>query len=443
MVSDGEEPSGATATWHVRRVAAEVCVLTVVDGNDRGRTMELLDETVIGTSPRAHFRLVDPTVSRLHVRLRATTPGHVDIEDLGSKNGVWVGACRVALGRVVPPVSIRIGATTAELTTSRGSRAELVWTGGHRFHGMLGASVPMQRVFAATARLAHEDAPVLIRGESGTGKELVARALHFTGPRAAGPFVVVDGAALSPDTADLELFGNVVGAFTGADVERAGAFERAHGGTVFIDEIGELPIEVQAKLLRAVDEGTVQRLGDSERRHVDVRIVTATHRPLEQMVNQRAFREDLYHRLAVLTIATPPLRDRGDDVALIAHDVLERVAPGDSAVRAAVDDALTERTGHPWPGNVRELVSLVRRVAALGPEARDLAPDARSELTIRTDLSYKEAKRLWAKSFERRYLARLLDEAGGNISEAARRANMDRSHLGEMLATLGLRPPRR
>ena len=439
---DDDAGGGATATWHVRRVAAEVCVLTVVDGNDRGRTMELFDETVIGSSPEAHFRLADPTVSRLHVRLRAE-PGYVEIEDLGSKNGVWVGGCRVALGRVVPPIAIRIGGTTAELTTARGTRAELVWTGGARFSGMIGASVPMQRLFAATARLAYEDAPALIRGESGTGKELVARALHFGGSRAQGPFVVVDGASLSPDTADLELFGNVVGAFTGADVERPGAFERAHGGTVFIDEIGELPIEVQAKLLRAVDDGTVQRLGSSDRLRVDVRIVTATHRPLEQMVNQRAFREDLYHRLSVLTLSTPPLRDRGDDVQLIARDVLEQVAPGDASVRASVERALADRAGHPWPGNVRELKSLVRRVAALGGDASALAPDARSELVVRTDLPYKEAKQKWAQSFERRYLARLIDEAGGNISEAARRAGMDRSHLSEMLGALGLRPRRR
>ncbi|MCZ7678409.1 MAG: sigma 54-interacting transcriptional regulator [Sandaracinaceae bacterium] len=225
---------------------------------------------------------------------------------------------------------------------------------------------------------------------------------------------------------------------------RAGALERAHGGTLFIDEIGELALEVQPKLLRFLEEGSVARLGETERRRVDARVVAATHRPLERMMNEGAFREDLFHRLAVIELRVPPLSERPDDVSLIAQALLAELAPGDPALSRALDAALAERARYAWPGNVRELRNLVRRIAAFGEAIgggpRETAGEPSDLLEApRVDLPMREAKQRWIEIFELRYLERLMSETGGNVSEAARRAEVDRGHLGKLAARYGLK----
>ena len=430
----GEPP---TATWHTRELDGEVGRLTVVHGPDAGSVFALPDDATVGSGLGADVRLDDPTVSRIHCRL-VHVDGALRVRDLGSKNGVWIGNCRLHDAELAAPATIRLGSSVVRLERIKGRRDELVWTGGDELHGLFGRTPAMHRLFALIARLAPERDPVLVRGESGSGKELVARALHAAGPRGSGPFVVVDGASLSPATAEIELLGHALGAFTGAHVERPGAFERAHGGTLFIDEVGEIPVEVQPKFLRALDSGTVQRLGENVRRDVDVRVVAATHRPLEQMINEQAFREDLYHRIAVLTLRIPPLRERREDVPLLARRMVEDVAPGDAAAAAVVSRAIESRAGHSWPGNVRELRNVVRRVAALGVDVAEGPVPDRGSVPIRSDLPFRDAKRVWLEVFERRYLQRLLDEAGGNVSEAARRAGMDRGHLSNRIAELRL-----
>jgi DNA-binding NtrC family response regulator len=433
------EPFEGTETWAVDEEAdTEVGILAVVAGPDDGQEHAFADGVVtVGSGPNAGIRVSDPSVSRLHVEL-LREGGRVRIRDLGSKNGTWLGGCQVLEAWLTPGTRVRLGSTVVEARVASRRVRRSVWQGDDRFGPLLGASPAMRDLFARLAKIAGTDSRVLVRGESGTGKELVAHALHQSSKRRRGPFVVVDGAALSTTLADDELFGHVRGAYTGAHADRAGAFERAHGGTLFLDEVGDIPLEVQKKLLRALESGSVQRVGGSDWRTVDVRVIAATHKPLERMVNEGTFREDLLYRLSVLDVRVPSLRDRPDDIGLIARAVLDEVSPGDVGAHESVERALAGRVGYAWPGNVRELRNYVQRVAVLGHVAAEPLP-ADGPQEVRVDLPYAQAKEEWVGHFERKYVARILDESGGNISEAARRSELSRVHLSNLVGRLGLR----
>ena len=235
-----------------------------------------------------------------------------------------------------------------------------------RFGGAVGASSPMRRLFALLARIAPTDLTITLIGETGTGKDVLARAIHETSPRRSAPFVVFDCAAAPPSLIESELFGHEKGAFTGAVAVRAGVFERAHGGTLFIDEIGELPLDLQPKLLRALEQRQVQRLGSGVAQPIDVRIVAATNRDLDQEVEAGTLRQDLYFRLATAVLRVPPLRDRLDDLPeLVAHLLAEAGRSSPSVTPAA----LALLRAHHWPGNVRELKNAVSSAAALAGDA--------------------------------------------------------------------------
>jgi two-component system, NtrC family, nitrogen regulation response regulator GlnG len=434
----GEDAVVMTSSWeefathaikrvHVREGVSE---LRIVEGANVGKSFELFERPkVLGSREPADFVLEDEHVSRLHCRLERDSDGGVRVVDLGSRNGTWLGGNRIVEAIVAPRARLTVGETTLELAVAERERVRSAWDGGDRFGAMIGRSPATHRLFAQLAKLLATDRHVLVRGESGTGKELVARALHELGPRGKGPFVVLDGACLSENLADVELFGHVRGAFTDAVADRAGAFERADGGTLLLDEIGELPPNVQAKLLRAIDTGMVQRVGDQSWRKVDVRVIAATHRPLERMVNEGSFRLDLFHRVSTFQVDVPALRDRGDDVRFIARRMLEEVAPGDDKARAALDHALDELAGYPWPGNIRELRNVVRRVAAFGDAGMQATEGFPEMPRVRADESFHDAKEHWVALFERQYLSRLLDECGGNLSEAARRSGLSRMHM--------------
>jgi DNA-binding NtrC family response regulator len=281
----------------------------------------------------------------------------------------------------------------------------------------------------------------MICGESGTGKELAARLVHRLSPRARAPFVAINCAALSETLLLSDLFGHVRGAFTGADRDRAGVFETAQGGTVFLDEIGDLPGSAQGMLLRVLQEGEVRRVGESLARKVDVRVVAATHRDLAAMVRAGSFREDLYYRLKVASLALPPLRERGDDLLLLARSVLARLAPH-GAPPVLSPAAQARLRGHSWPGNVRELANVLAVAAALAdgglilPEHLDLPPlpgrggddagEGPSEYHRRVD------------AFRRKLVADALAAAGGNRAEAARRLGLSRQALSYLARQLGL-----
>jgi transcriptional regulator with GAF, ATPase, and Fis domain len=343
---------------------------------------------------------------------------------------------------------IRVGRTDVVLRYPAQASPVELWP-DERFGGLIGASTPMRELFAQMSRVAQSDAPALILGETGTGKELAARAIHDASARASGPFVIVDCAALAGSLIEGELFGHARGAFTGAVASRAGSFEAANGGTIFLDEIGELPPELQPKLLRVLESRTVKRLGESEHRSIDVRLVAATHRDLRHMVNAGAFREDLYFRIAVLPLVLPPLRARQEDVPLLFNHFLA----GRRTVEPVSERDLAEM---PWLGNVRELRNFVERACAIGG-ARDAlqstaataasaavaagqaspAPGAAAS-PIAFEQPFKEFRERWIDHGEREYLRRLLERCGRNVPLAAEQAGLDRTYVYRLIRKHGL-----
>ena len=304
--------------------------------------------------------------------------------------------------------------------------------------GMIGSSPVMAEVASRIAKVAPTEATVLIRGESGTGKELAARAIHAGSPRREGPFVAVNCAAIPEGLIESELFGHEKGAFTGATAAQAGLVEAAGGGTLFLDEIGELPAAAQARLLRFVQESEVRRIGATRNRHVDVRVVAATHRDLARMVAERTFREDLYYRLRVVELVLPPLRDRGGDVRELAHQLLARTAGRLGHPELALtDEALAAITAHHWPGNVRELANALERAAilcdtgAITPELLALdppSPAAPVAMPAAADESLGD------------YFLRFVREHERSLSETelARRLGISRKALWERRQRLGI-----
>jgi DNA-binding NtrC family response regulator len=359
-----DEGGGAPGATERIRVTAPDCrwVLEVQD-DQGGRRVPLTGRTTIGSSGEVHLRVNDPTVSARHAVLDVFGGGLL-LEDLGSRNGTFVGAARVMQAWVTAGATITLGrasivcvAVVDDEARARAHDAEVP------LPGLAGASVAMRRLASQVRRLARHAAPVLVSGESGTGKELVARALHREGPRREGPFVVINVAALPRDLVEAELFGHERGAFTGATERRAGKFEEAEGGTLFLDEVGELPLDAQPKLLRALDGYEVRRIGASgSGKRTDVRVVAATHVPLEDRVARGLFRRDLFHRLEVFVVALPPLRARPGDIGPIARELLARAAReiGRRDLSAA---AVARLAAHDWPGNVRELRNVLYRAA--------------------------------------------------------------------------------
>jgi DNA-binding NtrC family response regulator len=308
---------------------------------------------------------------------------------------------------------------------------------------LIGMSPAMREVQKLVGRAAATDSTVLITGETGTGKELVARTLHDSSARSAGPFVAVNCAAIPRDLLESELFGHVKGAFTGAVGNRTGAFQQANRGTLFLDEIGDMSIDMQAKLLRAIEERNVTPVGGIRAESLDIRIVAATHRNLQDLVRDGAFREDLYYRLNVVPIDLPPLRERTPDIQPLAEYFLARATPG--TPKTMSDEAIKRLVDHSWPGNVRELRNVMDRVATLvrSPvvEARDLdflSATTSSGAAAALDMSALDGDLNSAvESLERTMIRRALDACAGNRAEAARRLGIHRQLLYKKLQQYG------
>jgi transcriptional regulator with GAF, ATPase, and Fis domain len=302
---------------HARELRVGRFALRVMSGPDAGLSQPSdAEEFVVGTAPGNQLVLKDPTVSRHHLSVTATTKGFL-LRDLGSTNGTTVAGLRVeaaylSAGALVGAGETQLRFELLEDEVHEPLAKESAWA------RLLGSSPAMRRIFALMPKLAASTSTVLLYGETGTGKGLIAESIHQEGPRATQPFVVIDCGAIPPTLIEAELFGHERGAFTGAHGARAGGFELAQGGTVFLDEIGELPLEMQPKLLRALEERTVKRLGGSERIALDVRVIAATSRDLHQEVNRGTFRSDLFYRLNVVRLRVPPLRERSEDSALLA-----------------------------------------------------------------------------------------------------------------------------
>jgi DNA-binding NtrC family response regulator len=317
------------------------------------------------------------------------------------------------------------------------------------FENLIGQGRAMKQIFEIIQKVAETDLSVLVRGESGTGKELVAQALHQRSARRAKPFIAVNCAAISKELVESELFGHEKGAFTGADARRVGKFEAANGGTIFLDEIGDMAPETQAKVLRVLQEKSFEPVGGNRVVSVDVRVVAATHRDLEAEVKNGRFREDLYYRLKVVEMTLPPLRERLEDVPLLAerfiHAVAERLG---RQPKHPSSEALARLARHSWRGNVRELRNVIERAAVLasGPEITlaDLALDGEeipgdAATNIAIGVPFRDAKRITVESFERGYLMRALKEHGGNVSRTAEAIGMVRQSLQQKIRELDLR----
>ncbi|MEM9188282.1 MAG: sigma 54-interacting transcriptional regulator [Myxococcota bacterium] len=387
----------------------------------------------VGTQKAADLRIEDPAISRLHFEIQVDDHGY-RLFDLGSTNGTFVDGYRVRDIYLRPASEIRVGGTRIhfELGTDE---ADVPIFRGEVFGGIVGKSLVMRELFAVLDKAARSSATVLVQGESGTGKELVARALHRQSGRS-GPLVVVDCGALPGNLIESVLFGHEKGAFTGAAERRLGQLEEAEGGTVFLDEIGELPLEVQPKLLRVLEARQIRRVGGRRSIDLDVRIVAATHRDLAAEVNRGAFREDLYYRLAVVRVDVPALRDRRDDIPLLVeHFIRSALAPDRKKIGAALE-SITEAhwmrlRAHPWPGNVRELRNVIERSLALGVEA-DVDPrprEAQGPIEVDLDQPYSAHKAAWLRRFDRAYVLGQLERHDGNISRAARASGLERMHF--------------
>ncbi|MGE6757406.1 sigma-54-dependent transcriptional regulator [Corallococcus interemptor] len=319
-------------------------------------------------------------------------------------------------------------------------------TARSQFEDLIGQSSQMRAVFKLVETVSHSTATVLIQGESGTGKELVARAIHYRSARRDKPFVAVNCSALTETLLESELFGHVKGSFTGATGNKKGLFEAADGGTIFLDEIGDVPPATQVRLLRVLQEGEVKRVGANEPVKVDVRVIAATHVDLSRAKEQGKFREDLFYRLNVITIDLPPLRDRPEDVPLLAHHFLKVYASkADKKVTGISPRAMEALTCNRWTGNVRELENVIERAVVLTAndaiDVEDLPPgfqaapqaDSAVEVFSLAHLPYAQAKRLAMRAFERRYLSALLEKNNHNVSSAARAAGVDRSNFRRLL----------
>jgi DNA-binding NtrC family response regulator len=398
----------------------------------------------IGSHASNDIVLRDPMVSRFHCRL-VREDGVWRLRDSGSMNGTKLDGVRVRDADVLEGGVLSIGDSVVRIQTGAPQKEDIVPM-LPSFGALVGTSLPMRRMFGLLEKIAQSDINVLIEGESGTGKELVATEIMQRSARADKPFVVVDCGAISPSLVESELFGHIRGAFTGADRDRMGAFEAADGGTVFLDEIGELPLELQPKLLRALEAREVRRVGETRARRVNVRVISATNRDLEREVNKGRFREDLYFRLAVISARVPPLRERLDDLLILVRTFLQQLGVPEEE-RLFGPQVLQDMAKHDWPGNVRELRNYVERSVVLqsasptlrrgpgGPGPVQSGPPNGIDLSV----PFRIAKDAVIDSFERSYLSQLLEAAGGNMSKAARMAGMDRMYLHRLVQKHGLR----
>ncbi|MBV9946001.1 MAG: sigma 54-dependent Fis family transcriptional regulator [Myxococcales bacterium] len=423
--------------------------VTAVSGPGAGRAFAMTSSiATVGRHPSNDLVLDDPRVSGLHLELRRAGE-RVHVRDAGSTNGTWIGPHRVCEIELAIGAELTVGGTLLRLDLDLGATAAAI-SQSESFGELVGRSTAMRELFATLERIAPKNLTVLVQGETGTGKEEVARAIHARSPRASAPFVVVDATALPESLAESLLFGHEKGAFTGADQRRSGLFEAANGGTVFLDEIGELPAPIQAKFLRVLERREVTRVGGTAPVKIDVRVVAATHRDLRHEIEAGRFREDLYFRLAQVRVMVPPLRHRPEDIGPICAHLLRATVSDPAHTPPLVDaEALAHLEAQPWPGNVRELRNVVTRAAALASEGIirrvDVAgegfgfrgtPVERSALDLSG--SFAEAKERAIERFESAYLAALMKRAGGNLSRASREAGVARHHLRELLKKRGL-----
>jgi DNA-binding NtrC family response regulator len=449
MVRGAPMTESSTRTILRPRTNASGVRVGVVAGPSMG-AVAVGRKITLGRSRIADLSLSDFTVSEFHLEI-APHDGGIEVRDLESWNGTWFEGARIGRAVVPPGTTLLLGESAIRVDLA--NEPEPARPMRDSFHALLGRSTAMRELFGLLERLAPTELAVFVEGPTGSGKELVARALHDASPRARSPFTVLDCAALPASLAESVLFGHAAGAFTGAVAARAGVFEAADGGTVFLDEVGDLPLDLQPKLLRVLEQRQIVRLGENKPRAVSVRVVSATWRDLRKMVNQGQFRDDLYYRLAQTRLELPSLAERREDIEILAAEFLRRLPRKAACARSISREALSELRGRDYPGNVRELKNTIERAAYMadGPVIRpqDLAferllergrePPAREEEPDDGSVpEFKGAKRTAVDDFEQAYLARLMTKTNGNIAMAAGLAGIERHYLRSLLKKHGL-----
>ena len=414
-------------------------IITIVEGAEAGRRHESTSDRVsIGSHELNDIVIHEPTVSRFHCEIRISPEGAL-VVDLKSLNGTLVDGVRVREAFVRGGSILRLGRITLRFDYAT-QRNTIPLSQRQRFGGLVGSSVPMRSLYALLDRAAQSEVTVLLEGETGTGKGKAAEAIHAESARAKKPFFVIDCSAIHANLLESELFGHELGAFTGAKARRIGAFEEAQGGTVFLDEIGELPADLQPKLLRVIENRELRRVGSNKFIPVDVRVIAATNCDLRAEVNAGRFRSDLYFRLAVLKIVLPPLRTHVEDIPILVEEFLEYLeADQEARARCLAPQFLSSLQRNRWPGNARELRnyierSVVMQESSLWDDAADVPVEAPSGIVPFTD-----AKRRAQAEFEKNYLANLMQHFEGKVAEAAKVAGVDRVYLYKLLRKYGMK----
>jgi transcriptional regulator with PAS, ATPase and Fis domain len=438
---DEEMSTKAAEIDGLRSVQLTGAELIVCGGPEAGLTVPIgPGGLVIGTGDRCDVRLTDELVSRTHLELKAESHG-VRAVDRGSMNGTFVGPTRIRDVILVESTVLQVGTTPLKIALVA-TPLTIELSARSQFGDAIAHSPAMRHVFTLLERAARTDVTVLLEGDSGTGKEVLARAIHDESARKEGPFVVVDCGAISESLVESELFGHEKGAFTGAISRRPGAFEQANGGTIFLDEIGELPLDMQPKLLRALENRAFRRVGGSETVNVDVRVVAATNRRLRDAVRRREFREDLFYRLAVVHIAVPRLAERLGDVVPLAERFLRMATRTPDATLPP--DLARLLVSYDWPGNVRELRNVIERFSTFEQADPQLlfggAPAEASrglDLSSFAHLPYHEAKKRLMDAFHRAVLPLAVERAGDSVPRAAEQLGLPKASLYRMLQDLG------
>jgi DNA-binding NtrC family response regulator len=438
--------------------SAATFALTLISGPERGKSFVLggaqPSRVLVGTSPACEVKLTDRMVSRRHAAFELQG-ARLRVTDLASTNGTHINGLSVLDAMCTGGEQVLLGETTIRLDMLAGLEKVQLPT-ATRFGRLVGQSVEMRKLYPLCERLAASTVPVIIEGETGTGKEVLAESLHEMSPRAQGPFVVFDCTAVPPNLVESALFGHERGAFTGATENRRGVFEEAHGGTLLLDELGDLELSLQAKLLRVLERSEVQRVGSNRWVKVDTRVLAATRRDLDQEIQAGRFRDDLFFRLAVARIELPPLRRRAGDVTVLAFHFWRQLA---GKGLPFPPDFAQKLESYAWPGNVRELYNAVARRVALGDlaaveTARSGATEAGGATSasgpastrggrdlidevLAQDLPLTRARERVVEDFERRYVTRVLAQHGGNVSKASAASGIARRYFQLLRARHG------
>jgi len=456
---------GRPTTITLRRIK----LVVFRDGQPEEHTFDR-DAITIGATDDNDLQIEDETVSRQHCRI-FLEGDHFMVRDLESTNGTFVNRVRIREAFLKPDCTVLLGKSELKFMPVD-ERVRIVPSDRQRFGEIIGRDPKMREIYAILEKIAPTDATVVIEGETGTGKEVVARTIHQQSRRREGPFIVFDCSAVPENLIESELFGHEKGAFTGAISTRQGVFEMANGGTVFLDELGELALDLQPKLLRVLEQREVKRVGGLKPIKVDVRVVAATNRDLEEEVREGRFREDLFYRLSVVRLVLPPLRDRKEDLQLLIKHFLRtghfnRTRDGGRRITGWAREAMERMTEYDWPGNVRELHNVVERAVSFAEtetiETQDLpghmtmqggplapaptrvesqpnggggAPPQPSPVDIAG--TFKDAKEQWVSAFESDYIAHLLEKNDNNISHAAREADIDRKYFRKLMKKYGI-----